>query len=157
MTAMQVFMVREPAAEYSALPLLVVDASLLAAIYFGEEAGPAAAERIAGHRLAAPAIIDYELANVGVNKIRRNIMNEGAVEYALSALANLRLERVTVEPVAAFALAAKSGLTAYDAAYLHAAIELRAPLVTLDEALAVQARKVLAERRPSAESGRHSP
>ena len=46
-----------------------------------------------------------------------------------------------VDPVAVFALAVETGLTAYDAAYLSLSRELGAPLVTLDKQLIAAAQR----------------
>ena len=135
----EVYVVREPGMDYAALPLLLVDSSLLAAIFFAEPEGTVAADRITGYRLIAPSIIDYEIANVGVNKVRRGALSAESAARAIDAFAGLRLERHSVLPQDAFALAVRHGLTAYDAAYLHLAMTLRAPLATLDRQLAAAA------------------
>jgi predicted nucleic acid-binding protein len=149
--ATPVYMVREPDVDYATLPPLLVDSSLLAAIYFAEAEGAAASERIAGYRLIAPSIIDYEIANVAMNKVRRGALPAESAKRAIDAFAQLRLERHGVLPQDAFALAVLHGLTAYDAAYLHLAVTLRAPLATLDRQLAAAAQSALsspARRRP---------
>ena len=140
-----VFFVREPAANYEALPLLLVDSSVLAAIYFAEPGGAEVAERIAGHRLAAPEIVDYEIANVGMNKVRRKVMPAAAAAAAIADFLELRLDRHAVAPDDAFDTALRHDLSAYDAAYLHLALTLGVPLVTLDQKLAQAARSALAQ------------
>lgn len=147
----QVYLVREAATDYAALPPLLVDASLLAAIFFAEPEGAAAAERIAGYRLIAPSIIDYEMANIGMNKVRRGVLPAESAARAIDAYAELRLERHGVLPRDAFSLAVHHGLTAYDAAYLHLAMTLHAPLATLDRQLAAATKSALsAASRPRA-------
>ena len=55
----------------------------------------------------------------------------------------MRLARCAVDAEAQFQLAGRTGLTAYDAAYLQLAIELRAPLATFDRKLGNAAAEIL--------------
>jgi predicted nucleic acid-binding protein len=48
---------------------VVVDASALAALLFGEPEGPAVARRMEGRPLLAPTLLRYEMASVCVKKI----------------------------------------------------------------------------------------
>jgi uncharacterized protein with PIN domain len=54
----------QPSSEPTVTDVKVVDASALAAILFAEPEAEAIAERLTGARLAAPSLLDYELANV---------------------------------------------------------------------------------------------
>jgi predicted nucleic acid-binding protein len=53
-------------------PVKVVDASALAAIIFGENAADAVSDRLEAGRLLAPRLIDYEMANICITKLRRD-------------------------------------------------------------------------------------
>jgi predicted nucleic acid-binding protein len=118
----------------------VVDASVLAAILFGEPEGATAVQSIADARLVAPDLIDYERANVAVKKARRHPALADRISSALELLSLLPVTRRTVPAGEAFALARQHNLTAYDASYLWLAQTLGAELVTLDGALARIAR-----------------
>lgn len=114
-----------------ATDLLVVDASVLGALLFDEPRADEAAARLDGRRLVAPAILPFEIANVAVVKARRAGSPEAFVG-AMAAFAALPITLVDVDPTALVATALRTGLTAYDAAYLDLARGLDADLATFD-------------------------
>ncbi len=114
---------------------IVVDASAIGAMMFGEPEGPTLAAHLEGETLLAPALLDYELMNLAVKKARRRPDLIEAIAVSLVAALALRIDRVDVPGPDVFALAASSGLTAYDASYLWLARARDAELVTLDAAL----------------------
>ena len=114
----------------------VVDASALAALIFAEPEAEEIAARLEGARLAAPALIDFELANVCLTKMRRDPTNRGAIRAGFGLANRLRVETVAVDHTAIVDLAESTGLSAYDASYLWPAHSLKAELVTLDRKLA---------------------
>lgn len=126
----------EPPAIYLARPPLVVDASLLAASVFGEAERDTAEARLRGFSLHAPGLIDYELANVAVTKLRRNELTLETAVLALAEFSTMALARHVPAPEEVAALADRYRLTAYDAAYLWLAGALTAPLATFDRQLA---------------------
>ena len=115
---------------------LVVDASAMAAILFGEPDGSTIAAHIDGETLLAPELIDYELANVGWKKIRRHPDRQGELTAAMSGWTHLAITRVRVPVADIVTLAVDTGLSAYDASYLWLALTRDVELVTLDERLA---------------------
>jgi predicted nucleic acid-binding protein len=117
---------------------------VLAASVYGEDEQLQAVALLRGRALAAPHLVDYEVTNVGLNKVRRELLAATAVIAALEAYAALAIERHAVDPPAVLALAQRYGLTAYDAAYLWLADRLAAPLATFDAALARAAQEHLA-------------
>jgi predicted nucleic acid-binding protein len=114
----------------------VVDASALAAILFAEPEADAVAERLTGVRLLAPSLLDYELANVCLTRIRRQPSQREALRAAFRLARRLKVETVAVDHTAALDLAEATGLTVYDASYLWLARSLGGELVTLDRKLA---------------------
>lgn len=110
----------------------VVDASALAALIFAEPEADTIAGRLEGAWLAAPSLLDYELANVCLIKIRREPSQREALRAAYGMAHRLRVETVAVDHASILELAEATGLTAYDASYLWAARALGAELVTLD-------------------------
>jgi predicted nucleic acid-binding protein len=114
----------------------VVDASALAALLFAEPEAEIIATRLNGARLAAPSLIDFELANVCLTKMRREVNKRDAIRAAFRLADRLRVEIVAVDHSAIVDLAEATGLTAYDASYLWLARTLEAELVTLDRKLA---------------------
>jgi predicted nucleic acid-binding protein len=114
----------------------VVDASALAALIFAEPDAENIAKRVEGARLAAPSLLDFELANVCLNKMRRQPTKRDAIRTAFRLAHRLKVETVAVDHEAVVDLAETTGLTAYDASYLWQARTLDAELVTLDRKLA---------------------
>ena len=136
--------VAEPDARYGVRLPLVVDCSLLAAVVFGETERPAAEQRIAGHALHAPRLLDHEMAQVALTKLKRG----HAAADLLESLADYRAQDIELhdgDPLAQFELGRRYGLSAYDAAYLWLAAALRAPLATFDQRLAEAAQAHLGQ------------
>jgi predicted nucleic acid-binding protein len=110
--------VAEPPAPFRLRPPLVVDCSVLAAAVFQEEGRDLAQQRLSAHDLHAPWLLQSEIANVAVKKMKQGFEAE----------ARAGLERVQE----------------LSASYLWLAADLRVPLVTFDERLANAARAHLA-------------
>ena len=113
--------VAEPKSAYLQRPPLVTDASLIAAALFGEKGRGEAVALLRGRTLHAPHLLDYEIASVGLKKLRRESISHEVVAAALQAYARLPIERHAVDAETIVMIAAPYGLTAYGAAYLHIA------------------------------------
>ncbi len=127
--------VAEPPAAYAHRPSLVVDASVLTAALFAETHREQALAWMRGRALCAPQVVDLEMTNAALNKLRRKLANPEAAAEALATFAALDIERHPIATDGVFGLAVRWGLSAYDAAYLWLAAELRAPLATFDTRL----------------------
>ncbi len=125
------------------MPVKVVDASALAALLFGEPEAETVASQLENHRLAAPAVLPFEIASVCLKKLRRHREQREAILTAYALMDRLAIEYVQVQFSDVVALAERSKLTVYDAAYLWLAQSLNAELVTLDNTL------VRATQRPA--------
>ena len=121
---------------------VVVDASALAALLFGEPGHDAVARQLKGQSMHAPTLIDYELASVTMKKLRRVPANADALLAALHTVRRVRIRRVQPDMVQVLALAVATGLTAYDASYLWVSKSLGLRLVTLDRELAKAAERL---------------
>lgn len=115
---------------------VVVDASAIAAILFGEPDGADLLERIGSAELLAPELIGFEVANTGLKKMQRHPDSGAAILAALSRFDTMPICRCDVDLCAVTLLAQETGLTAYDASYLWLARTSGARLVTLDKKLA---------------------
>lgn len=135
----------EPAGQYVRYPPLVVDCSVLATVLFDEPEREAALLAMAGKELFAPNLLDHEMVSVAVKKSGSGMQK--AARQALQDLSDLRLTRCTVDSAAQFELARRIKLSAYDAAYLQLALDLRAPLATFDQKLGRAAKAVLSQAR----------
>ena len=115
---------------------LVVDASAIAAVMFGEAEGATIQAHVRGESLMAPELIDYELANACWKRIRKHPDTQAEVLTMLAGVDFLSITRVPVRTTEVVALAVRTGLSAYDASYLWLAMSRDVELVTLDNQLA---------------------
>ena len=134
--------IAELPAQYLLRPALVVDCSYLAGFVFGEEDKDRAGQALEGRTLHAPHLLHREIANVAVKKLRRG---EPHAREGLTAAALMEIELHPIDAPAVAALAMQYALSAYDAAYLWLAAELKAPLATFDDKLAAAAKEHLAK------------
>ncbi len=139
--AMPTLHVAEPPGQYHSRPPLVIDCSALAGILFREAWQDQARQRFEGRSLHAPHLLQAEISSVAVKKLRRG---ETHAADGLSMLSEMAIDLYRIEPQAVTALAMQYQLSAYDAAYLWLAAELKAPLATFDGKLAAAARIHLA-------------
>jgi predicted nucleic acid-binding protein len=116
---------------------LVVDASLVvAALVDSGPDGRWAEEVLRSDGLAAPHLLPVETANVLRRAASAGQISDDVASLAHSDLADLRVEYVGYEPVAARIWDLRHNLSAYDAWYVAVAETLDAPLATLDRRLA---------------------
>lgn len=118
---------------------VVVDASVVGAIAFGEPDGHTLVAHLMGESLLAPTLLDYELASIAWKKTRAHPEAAPLIQAALAAAVHLPIRRVPVPGVDLLRIARETGLTTYDAAYLWVAHVHDAELVTLDRELAAVA------------------
>ena len=114
---------------------VVVDASAIAAVIFGEPSADAVVERLGSAQLAAPSLLPYEIVSVAGGKVRRGELASDTAMMALAGFARIRILLHSPDLAQVFQLTVRTCLTAYDAAYLHLAQSLSAELVTLDDQL----------------------
>lgn len=117
------------------MPAKVADASVIGAIVFEEPTADEAEALLAEADLSAPTLLAYELTSVARKKAQQYPDQVGAIEQALLAALRLDIQWVEVDHGAVLLLALETGLTTYDASYLHVARSLDVPLVTFDERL----------------------
>jgi predicted nucleic acid-binding protein len=116
---------------------LVIDASAVVALLVdGGKTGEWVRAAIAEHDLIAPALMEFEVANI----LRRHEL-AGLIDATTAALAHrdlldLAVEPWPYEPLAARVWQLRHNVTAYDGAYVALAELVEATLVTLDSRLA---------------------
>lgn len=93
--------------------------------------------------LFAPWLIDCEFISVARKKYRSN--SEGFVDAVVEDFLRLVIHRRQPDVSHQWELVKTHGLSAYDAAYLQLAMDLKAPLATFDEQLARVASQVLGD------------
>lgn len=118
--------------------MIVVDASVLVSALADDDVdGDQARARLRGERLAAPHLVDLEVASAW-----RRLAAEGSLEgrradLALADLADLRLSRVPHTSLLGRCWELRAtNLSIYDAAYVALAEALDATLLTVDGRLA---------------------
>lgn len=117
--------------------MIVVDASVVVAGLADDGPdGRSVRARLRGERLAAPHIIDLEVASVWRRLVAAGTLDEGRASAALDDLRSLRLTRVPHLQLLPRCWELRQNLTVYDAAYVALAELLDATLVTGDRRLA---------------------
>ncbi len=115
------------------MPVLVVDASALGALVFGEPRAEKVAETLSEGPVIAPSLVWFELASICLKKIKAHPKKKELILKAFNNAHRVEIDIVEVDHSAAVELALDKGITTYDASYLWLAWELGAELVTLDE------------------------
>ncbi|HHS98589.1 MAG TPA: PIN domain-containing protein [Chloroflexi bacterium] len=116
---------------------MIIDASVVLAAFFPDEAQPQAQALIRDHvagrvHLAAPTLLMYEVTNAVLLAERRGRIDPGMGEEILEALEGLGIELVPVVWRSILPLARTFGRSAYDGAYLALAQARGNVLVTGD-------------------------
>lgn len=113
--------------------MIVVDASVLAtALADDGPDGQRARERLRGDRLAAPHLVDLEVASVWRRQCRAGKLPARRAAAALRSLQALPLDRLGVHQLLSRCWALRDVLTVYDASYVALAEALGAVLLTAD-------------------------
>jgi len=127
--------------------MFILDASAALACVLADETvlPPALPERIATESSIVPAHWILEIANGLQIALRRGRLKPGE---QFDVLERIRLLPIRIDPETSVrgwqetpVLAARYGLTTYDAAYLELALRVAAPLATLDQDLSRAARE----------------
>ena len=116
--------------------MIVIDASVLAPALADDGAdGDRARERLRGESLAAPELVDLEVASVLRRASREGRLEERRARQALEDLARIPLDRASHRPLLGRVWELRENLTTYDAAYVAIAEALEVPLLTADQRL----------------------
>ncbi len=116
--------------------MIVVDASVIVTA-LGDDGpdGDLARARLRGERLAAPHLIDLEVASAWRRLAAAGELDLRRAQLALSDLRALRVDRVQHGTLLVRCWELRDNLTIYDAAYVALAELLEVPLVTADSKL----------------------
>ena len=117
---------------------VVVDASVMAAVTFGEPDAGAWMRRLDGAAVFAPRLLQYELQSVAQKKCRKHPRLAARIVEALRRALDPEtgITWVDPDPADVVLVANATGLTTYDASYLCLAGSVGADLATADRALA---------------------
>ncbi|HEX6467802.1 MAG TPA: type II toxin-antitoxin system VapC family toxin [Streptosporangiaceae bacterium] len=117
--------------------MIVVDASFLVVALANDGAeGHQARQRLRGEELAAPHIIDLEVASVIRKGLHAGRITAKRARQAFEDLGSFDLERVAHTSLLPRIWELRDNCTAYDAAYIALAELFRVPLVTCDGKMA---------------------
>ncbi len=117
--------------------MIVVDASVLAVALLDDGPdGEGARGRLRGEDLAAPALVDLEVASVWRGLARGGHLDPRRASLAFDDLTALPLHRADHAPLLGRCWELRDNLTVYDAAYVALAEALDATLLTGDHRLA---------------------
>jgi predicted nucleic acid-binding protein len=117
------------------MPVLVVDASALGALVFGESKAEEMAEILSHGPIVAPGLLWFELASICLRKVSIYPKQKEQILTAFLSARKLAIELVDVNHLEVIELARETGLTSYDASYLWLALHLKGKLITLDKKL----------------------
>jgi predicted nucleic acid-binding protein len=119
------------------LTVLVVDASVLVVALADDGLdGDRARARLRGETLAAPELVDLEVASVLRRLARVGALDNRRAVLALTDLAELPMRRASHKSLTGRCWELRDNLTVYDAAYVALAEALDAALLTGDRRLA---------------------
>jgi len=117
--------------------VLVVDASVLVVALADDGTdGDTARSRLRDEDLAAPELIDLEVASVLRRHTKSGFTEVRRADLALVDLVAMPLRRAPHQPLLPRAWELRENLTIYDAAYVSLAEALQVPLLTADQRLA---------------------
>ena len=115
---------------------LVIDTSAIIAVLMDEPEKAAILERTKGVELVAPLSVHWEIGNAFSAMFKRNrITLDEAKPAGLAMYEQMSIRFVDVAIVRALELAEQLDMYAYDAYILACALDLDAPLLTLDKKL----------------------
>ena len=116
--------------------MIVVDASVIAtALGDDGDDGDRVRTRLRGEQLAAPHLLDVEVASAFRRQVRTARMDQRRARLALDDLAALRIRRAPHVPLLERAWELRENLTSYDALYVALAEVLGVTLLTADAPL----------------------
>ncbi len=117
--------------------MIVVDASIVVtALADDGPDGDRVRARLRGERLAAPHVIDLEVAAAWRRLVAAGELDERRAQLALDDMDALRLERAPHAPLLARCWELRHNVTIYDAAYIALAELMATSLLTGDARLA---------------------
>lgn len=117
-------------------PLVVVDASALAALIRQDHYAQAVRQAIGDAEMAAPDLVNLEVLSVLRGDEARADMSPRRATTAVTDLSDAPLRTVGTNWLIEDIWSLRKNLTSYDAAYVALAKNLGCPMVTTDERLA---------------------
>jgi predicted nucleic acid-binding protein len=124
------------------MPEIVIDTSAIVAVITDASEKPALIEMTENAALIAPSSVHWEVGNAFSAMIRRGRLTPALAARAIDIYHSIPIRFVDVDLTASLMIAAEHRLYAYDAYLIECSRTRRAPLLTLDRALARVATKM---------------
>lgn len=121
---------------------IVIDTSALIAVIAEEKPKRAIVRATAGVTLIAPVSVHYEIGNALSSWFKRRLITLEEAIGALEFYQKIAIRLAEVDLGQSLRIAKELDLYAYDAYIIECALRYRAPLLTLDVALAKKARGI---------------
>ncbi|GAB4431460.1 MAG: type II toxin-antitoxin system VapC family toxin [Anaerolineae bacterium] len=121
---------------------IIVDTSAIIAVLVDESSKAGIIQATQEADLLAPPSIHWEIANAFSAMFKRNRLSLEEALTAISIYQQIPVRFVDVELDESLTLASQLNLYAYDAYLLRCAIKYNAPVLTLDQGLAEQAKQL---------------
>ncbi len=115
---------------------LVIDTSAVIAVIANEPERDAIIAQTVGVSLLAPASVHWEIGNSFSAMLKRRRITLSLAQQAIRSYEQMQFRFIDVDLSQSLDLSARLGLYAYDAYVLACALNLRSPLLTLDNGLA---------------------
>ena len=122
--------------------IIAVDTSAILAVLLSEPSRPALIAATEGCALIAAPSLPWEVGNALIAGVRKRRLTEEVVLKAWASYGRIPVRLAQLDVAQALKLAVALRVYAYDAYMLEAARSARAPLLTLDAALARAARSI---------------
>lgn len=121
---------------------IIVDTSAIIAVLFNESSKPAIIQATQKTDLLAPASIHWEIANAFSAMFKRNRLTLDEALTAIEIYQQIPIRLVEVELEESLKIADKLGIYAHDAYLLRSTVKYNLPLLTLDQRLKEQAKRL---------------
>ncbi len=114
---------------------IVVDTTVIVAVITNEASKPKIIDATLGATLVAPSSLDVEIGNAFSRMFKRQRIELGAAEKALSAYLQIPILGIEIDLASAIRLSHELDVYAYDAYVIDCALKRGAPLISLDGGL----------------------
>ena len=114
---------------------ITIDTSTLIAVVSNEPSKARAIELTTGYGLVAPNSVHWEVGNALSAMVKRQRVTLAQANACVEAYLQIPIKLISVDLKQSLALVAQLRVYAYDAYLLVCAMQMRTPLLTLDEPL----------------------
>ena len=121
---------------------LVIDTSAVLAVLLEEPEKQAVVNATMGRILNAPASLRWEVGNAAAAGVKRRRLTAARARQLVADFEQVTIQELTIDLLRAVDLALELGLYAYDGYILEAARSSRYPLLTLDQTIQRNAKKL---------------